>query len=163
MYKVLPFLLLFITACTPVPEEESEPSNQTSEEEQAVPVLTHLKSPWDIEVKNGVFYMTERNGAIVEWTEGEEKKRHEVQTTEPISQIGEGGLLGFKLLPDFKENKAALAYHTYKKEDTLYNRLIIVRLEDEVWKETGALLEGIPGLNFIMAAGLNWVRTKKYM
>ncbi len=38
----------------------------------------------------------------------------QLQLKKPVHQEGEGGLLGFVLHPDFKNNQEAYVYHTYK-------------------------------------------------
>lgn len=61
----------------------------------------------------GFFFITERNGGIVSIAEGK-KERMQLQLKKPVHQEGEGGLLGFVLHPDFKNNQEAYVYHTYK-------------------------------------------------
>ncbi|MFQ3546056.1 PQQ-dependent sugar dehydrogenase [Halobacillus rhizosphaerae] len=148
MSKILLVLLIFLAACAPWEEENNKPNESGNKNTGIKTVLTNLHSPWDIEESHGIFYITEREGTIVKWEEGEQKKREVVHTDKPITQKGEGGLLGFKLLPDFPENKVALAYHTYQDGDTTLNRLVVLTLEGETWKETDVLLERIPGAQF---------------
>lgn len=61
---------------------------------------------------------------------------------------GEGGLLGFKLLPGFKDHHRAVAYHTYEEEGSIMNRIIEIERNSEQWEETSVLLEDIPGAQF---------------
>ncbi|UOR11080.1 PQQ-dependent sugar dehydrogenase [Halobacillus amylolyticus] len=147
--KILMWLMivLIMTACQP--NEES--SNQTPQEKSgdSTEVAATLQSPWDIEANGGTIFITEREGQIVSWTEEQGVSRAEVVTEKDITQIGEGGLLGFKLDPNFNTNHQAFAYHTYEGENgQIKNRIIMLTYENSQWTETDVILEGIPGANF---------------
>ncbi|MFB5663877.1 PQQ-dependent sugar dehydrogenase [Alteribacillus sp. HJP-4] len=68
-----------------------------------------------------------------------------METSEEIVSRGEGGLLGFVLDPEFTHNQRAYLYHTYNGRDSLANRIIEVRRNEDTWSETAVLLEDIPG------------------
>ncbi|XBO86866.1 PQQ-dependent sugar dehydrogenase [Bacillus licheniformis] len=73
------------------------------------------------------------------------KERMQLQLKRPVHQEGEGGLLGFVLHPDFKNNQEAYVYHTYKDGDHLKNRIIKLTLDRLTWTETEELLADLPG------------------
>ncbi|WP_079477794.1 PQQ-dependent sugar dehydrogenase [Halobacillus salinus] len=133
------FLVVFLVSCQP-PVEEKQTGGSV--------VVDQLQSPWDIEHHDGQFMISERDGTIVTWSEGTQLQRDEVLTNEEISQIGEGGLLGFRLHPQFVTNQLAFAYHSYMKNDEVKNRLIVLKKETEAWREVEVLLDDIPGARF---------------
>ncbi|WP_173918430.1 sorbosone dehydrogenase family protein [Halobacillus sp. Marseille-Q1614] len=136
-----------IAGCQSDKELETAPEDQENREEFSA-VAKNLQSPWDIEAEGDRFFISERNGTIAK-VEGDQVVREPVATDKPITQIGEGGLLGLKLHPKFQENQLAFAYHTYENEDDkIQNRLITLAYNNGEWKEQSSLLEKIPGNNF---------------
>ncbi|WP_231638517.1 PQQ-dependent sugar dehydrogenase [Paenibacillus sp. JCM 10914] len=90
--------------------------------------------------------MSEREGAIVQIQEGN-MSRHDLQTSEPVAAIGEGGFLGFLLTPDFTETGQAYGFYTYEANGVILNRLVMLTHEQESWTESEILLDQIPGAN----------------
>ncbi|MBM7551930.1 PQQ-dependent sugar dehydrogenase [Thalassobacillus pellis] len=150
------FLLAMVSACSKADEAPSKDKNQNSSSKDAEPatvqqeetLVTNLRVPWDIEVAEGTFFISERNGNIVSWQPGENKERMDVHVRKPVLQRGEGGFLGLKLHPDFEKNGQAFAYHTYEENGVTKNRVILLQKQGNSWQEVKALLEGIPGANF---------------
>ncbi|UOQ95228.1 PQQ-dependent sugar dehydrogenase [Halobacillus shinanisalinarum] len=139
-------VVLMMTACQPKEESSKQaPSEETGDTKE---VAANLQSPWDIEANDGTIFITEREGQIVSLTEEQGVSRAKVVTEKGISQIGEGGLLGFKLDPNFNENHQAFAYHTYEENEQVKNRVIVLTYENSRWLETDVVLEDIPGANF---------------
>ncbi|WP_163527583.1 PQQ-dependent sugar dehydrogenase [Halobacillus ihumii] len=141
-------ILLFIIGCQPEDEQSEQVEKQTGGTVGIEEVVTDLQSPWDIEAHQDTIFITEREGRIVSWTEEQGLKRMKVETKEDIAQIGEGGLLGFTLDPDFGENRQAFAYHTYEENGQIKNRIIVLTYKNDQWLETDVILEDIPGANF---------------
>ncbi|MGI8313527.1 PQQ-dependent sugar dehydrogenase [Halobacillus mangrovi] len=139
------FMLLFV-ACSEEPETDK--GGGASEKEEVSVLVSGLNSPWDIEVSQDTFYISERDGSIASWTEEGSLERVSVKTEKEITQIGEGGLLGLKLTPEFEDNKLAYAYHTYEEEQEVYNRVILIEKKEDQWEEVSAVLEEIPGAQF---------------
>lgn len=107
-------------------------------------LATNLRSPWSIAFDGEVFYISERDGAIVR-VAGGKIEREEVKLAKPVHQEGESGFLGLELAPDFRDSGRAYAYHTYNENGRLLNRIVVLERKDGVWTEKEALLEGIPG------------------
>ncbi|KHE68799.1 sorbosone dehydrogenase family protein [Halobacillus sp. BBL2006] len=147
VFLTLIMSLLLLVACSNEREtEKKEPV--TDQKGKFEIVIGNLNSPWDIEAHQGTFFISEREGNIASWTQGGGLKRFPVQTEKEIKQIGEGGLLGFKLTPEFEENQQAYAYHTYEEEQEVYNRVVLLKKEVDKWVEVKPLLEKIPGAQF---------------
>ncbi|RWZ58837.1 quinoprotein glucose dehydrogenase [Halobacillus fulvus] len=135
------FLCLFLIACSQGEEPVAAPDSFET-------MIGELRSPWDIEHDGSTFYVTERDGTIASWTEADGLGRLPVETNQPITQEGEGGLLGFALFPDFEESNRAFAYHTYRENSSLKNRVIVIEKENQRWVEKDVLLADIPGAQF---------------
>ncbi|MCP3027424.1 sorbosone dehydrogenase family protein [Halobacillus sp. A5] len=145
-------LIVLLAACQ---SPENEPQTQPEEEDQTqtsnegfIEVASGLESPWDIEEDDGLIYISEREGTIARVSSDNQIQRQSLSTDKEITQIGEGGLLGLKLDPDFENNQTAFAYHTYEEEGEINNRVVQIRYDGEGWREERALLEDIPGSNF---------------
>lgn len=106
----------------------------------------HLYIPWTINKLGNTFFLSQRDGLVVQ-IDGDfgVVDVQNVETTEDILHEGEGGFLGFTLAADFDKTKRAFAYHTYKKDKQILNRIISLKLENNTWKEEDILVDGIPG------------------
>lgn len=143
--------LFLLTGCLPT-EEETE-NEQSLEEVDTNSVseslLEKLNVPWSIAKKDSIFYMSERNGRIVEFdSDQNEQTPQAIQLTRDVHVEGEGGLLGLTLAPNFENTKQAFAYHTYLEDNKVKNRVIIIELEKDRWIEKSVLLDNIPGARF---------------
>ncbi|KGP74418.1 PQQ-dependent sugar dehydrogenase [Pontibacillus yanchengensis] len=140
------FLVAMLVGCSSSPSEqesESDPTvNQTTEQEV---LATNLKVPWDIVKVGEDFFISERGGDIVRVDREGEKTPMQLQLQQDVVEVGEGGLLGFIVAPDFEDSKEAYLYHTYVDGGKRLNRVIKVKLQDETWVEQQVLLDKIPG------------------
>ena len=103
-----------------------------------------LEIPWSISKSGDTFYLTERGGSIVKVKDGQ-VERESLNLTEPVLSIGEGGLLGLELHPDFENNKLAFLYHTYGAENNVKNRVVVVERLEDTWQERTVLIDNIEG------------------
>ncbi|WP_091661002.1 PQQ-dependent sugar dehydrogenase [Alteribacillus iranensis] len=125
-------------------KQESEPEAATTMPmEEPEVIADNLKVPWSIEKFENTFFVTERPGNIVKINNGE-MVRQQVMFDKELSTAAEAGLLGFELAPDFSESKTAYAYYTYKDNTGQFNRIVTLRLENNIWKEESLLLDHIP-------------------
>lgn len=105
---------------------------------------TNLDVPWSIQFAGNVVYITQRGGGIVQIKNGKQTVQ-KVQTNKALRVVGEAGLTGFVLDPNFATNKLAYIYHAYEQNGEGFNRIVKIKLVGNVWKEQNKLLEGIPG------------------
>ncbi|WP_181347647.1 sorbosone dehydrogenase family protein [Thalassobacillus sp. CUG 92003] len=147
-YLFLVFAIALLSECTSEQEPSSEPSDEQADDQDKSALISQLNSPWDIESAEGTFFISEREGSITRWEEGTDPTRMDVETSKDIAQIGEGGLLGLALFPDFSESRKAYAYHTYNADGGIMNRVVVLEMRNNVWEETETIIEGIPGSNF---------------
>ena len=118
------------------PDESDEPA-------EPVVLADNLRIPWSIEMFGDVIYLTERPGGIVRIGNGV-VERQRVELTQKLSTAAEAGLLGFVLAPDFAQTRQAYAYYTYQEGARPLNRIVLLRLEGDVWKEEEVLVDRIP-------------------
>jgi len=125
-------------------EKDTEMRNMTTEEWVVETLAENLDIPWSLNMHEGVIYMTDRAGHILEMNEGETEQIM-LDTSTPVVHQGEGGLLGFVLADDFDNTNEAFVYYTFEAEDgSLANRVVKVK-KDDGWSETDILLDDIPG------------------
>jgi glucose/arabinose dehydrogenase len=145
IYMILFFLLV---GCSSNEQQNSKdiqqnlPNEQSNEDREVI--AENLEAPWSIDKYENTFYLTERSGSIVKIENGQ-MERQRVELDEELSDTSEGGLLGFVLNPDFPELNLAYAYYTYEDSSDIFNRIVTLRLEENVWKEEDMLLDKIPG------------------
>ncbi|QOR66043.1 PQQ-dependent sugar dehydrogenase [Cytobacillus suaedae] len=122
--------------------------NETIEvvKEQPDVIVVQLDIPWSISKVGQSLFITERKGTLLKVDE--ETKQiipQEMSLKKDIYHVGEGGLLGFTLTPDFETSKGAYIYHTYKENNEILNRVVLIERTGNVWVEQKSVLENIPG------------------
>jgi glucose/arabinose dehydrogenase len=112
--------------------------------EDAIAVMAeNLIIPWEIAfLPNGGMLVTQRTGELL--FVGEDK----VYEIEGVAHVGEGGLLGMALHPDFKNTHWVYLYLTTQAKQGLENRVERYRIENNELTERAVLLSGIPGARF---------------
>ncbi|MFJ8001753.1 PQQ-dependent sugar dehydrogenase [Streptomyces sp. NPDC096310] len=108
-------------------------------------VTDELDYPWEVRQSEGTLVVTEIAGTIAMVDHEDRFDRYEVQTSAPVVHDGGSGLMGLALAEDFSESGTAYLYYTYEGQDGLTNRIAAVRFDGSAWRETGVLLDGIPG------------------
>ncbi len=107
-------------------------------------LATGLDIPWSMQFAGNTVYITQRGGGIIEVKDGKQTVQ-KVQTSKPLRVVGEAGLTGFVLDPNFATNRIGYIYHAYEQNGNNMNRIVRMKLTNGIWKEQKALLEGIPG------------------
>ncbi|WNB94040.1 PQQ-dependent sugar dehydrogenase [Bacillus sp. NEB1478] len=141
--------ILFLSGCFHEEKNTSEKNEKDAAEvlaRQVDVIATDLVIPWNINKQDNTFYLSQRPGYIIK-VDGDNgsKTVQNVEVTKKVLHEGEGGLLGFILAPDFENSREAFAYHTYKQDGTVYNRIIVLKLDQNKWTEEKIILERIPG------------------
>ncbi|MDI7277116.1 MAG: PQQ-dependent sugar dehydrogenase, partial [Anaerolineae bacterium] len=151
-------LFLALAACGPAQpgpsmqlgQEPTAPASPGPGAEPAVEVLAQgLDTPWAIDfAPDGRLFVTERPGRIRIVREG--RLDPDPWLTLDVAEVGEAGLLGLALDPQFAENGYVYVAHTYRTaEGGLRNRLVRLR-EDPATGRGGldrVLLDGVGGAN----------------
>lgn len=116
------------------------------EDAEAIEVVAaNLRIPWEIAfLPGGDMLFTERGGLLKIKTADNQVKT--IATVQGVNEIGEGGLLGLVLHPEFPTNHFLYLYYTYKNngEDT-FNRVVQYRLNGATLEEKTIIVDAIPG------------------
>lgn len=106
-------------------------------------IAEQLEIPWDIGfLPDGTMLVTERTGTLLHMERGE---RYRVPG---VRHIGEGGLLGLALHPDFATNRFLYLYHTTETDDGLRNRVVRYRFTDDRLRFDRVIFDNIPGARY---------------
>lgn len=133
------FPIFFSPTASTIPEGESFASVQSPEGIQVV--AESLSIPWEIAfLASGEILATERTGNLIILS-GNEKTAIPI---DGVRHVGEGGLHGIALHPDFTENKWIYLYFTSEIGGNLHNRVERFMLEENALSERTAIIEGIP-------------------
>ena len=107
-------------------------------------VASNLQIPWEIAfLPTGEMLVTERTGNLLKI--GTDKT---VIKIEGVSDIGEGGLQGMALHPDFAVNNFVYLYLTTKSGDALINRVERYKLTGDTLTDQQIIFTDIPGAQY---------------
>lgn len=128
--------------------ENGTDEKERVEEKDIEIVADNLQIPWEIVfLPDGDLLVSERPGNIKkirqskEWQAGKEVQTYVI---EDVERIGEGGLLGMALHPDFAENHFIYLYLTARTSKGPRNRVVRYRFEDDRFFEKTIIIDGIP-------------------
>lgn len=126
------------------------PTAATSPTENTEPVSVvaeNLEIPWEIDwLPNGDMLVTERPGRLLRITSNGE--RFVVSEISGVRHVGEGGLLGLAVHPDFASNQFIYLYLTSQADGGLINRVERYRLVQGSLREATVILDSIPGAQY---------------
>ena len=106
-------------------------------------VAEDLEIPWEIlPLPDGRLLVTERPGRVTIVGEGN------IATIHDVRHIGEGGLMGAEIDPDFEENSFLYLYYSYEDGGEVYNRVSRFVFQEDSLEEEKVLLDNIPGSRF---------------
>ncbi|OGK18131.1 hypothetical protein A2866_06590, partial [Candidatus Roizmanbacteria bacterium RIFCSPHIGHO2_01_FULL_39_8] len=110
-------------------------------------IAENLDTPWAIAfLPDGGMLVTERFGKVRLIDKGGKLQEEPIASLSQVKEIGEGGLLGILLHPDFSSNHFVYLYYTYSNtgEDT-FNRVVRMKYENNSLKDEEILVDSIPG------------------
>ncbi len=103
-------------------------------------VAKNLNIPWEITfLPDGDMLVTERPGTLKRIG-----KNQQNYTINEVKHIGEGGLLGMALHPDFSQNNWIYFYYTTESKDTLKNVVVRYNLDHKGLTNKTIILDNIP-------------------
>ncbi len=106
--------------------------------------IENLQIPWSLVfLPDGRALVSERPGRIRLITDG--RLREGPYATIEVNHEGEGGLMGLLLHPDFPRKPFLYAMHTYRREGSIYNRVIRLRDEGTRGVFEKVIIDQIPG------------------
>ncbi|WP_058484262.1 PQQ-dependent sugar dehydrogenase [Legionella spiritensis] len=106
----------------------------------------HLIVPWALDFLPGQrILLTQRGGDI--YVINRDKPNtggQRLARIDGVAAVGEGGLLGLAIHPDFKNNHYVYLYYTYRSKDRYFNKVVRYRLEKSSLNNPTILLDNIP-------------------
>lgn len=131
----VPAALALLAAAVLLTREDRRPEMEV--------VASGLEVPWSIApLGDGRYLVSERPGRIRLVGRGAARVVAELE----VAHVGEGGLLGIALHPEFPSRRRLYAYHTYGRGGQLHNRVVALELDGELRAvSTRVVLDGIPG------------------
>jgi glucose/arabinose dehydrogenase len=136
MATITPSLYLPIIRRELPPEPITDPTVEV--------VATGLSVPWALAfASDGRIFFTERPGRI-RVIEGGVLQPDPVAEP-PVQPIGEGGLMGLALAPDFASSDHIFLMYTYSADSELFNKIARYTLTDAGLTDEFVLLDDIPG------------------
>lgn len=113
-------------------------------EPQVAVVATGLDVPWALAwAPDGRLLFTERPGRVRVVVGG--RLQQEPVAVIPVAAVGEGGLMGLALDPEFADNGHVYTMYTYREGGGLANRVSRWVLREGRLQNETTLLDGIPG------------------
>src|SRR3990172_6815027 len=104
-------------------------------------VTENIENPWEVAfLPSGEILVTERPGRLLKI--GKDKTIIQVSG---VRHVGEGGLLGMTLHPDFESNQLIYLYLTSSNPSQIVNRVEQYRLEENSLTNRKIIVEGIEG------------------
>jgi len=118
---------------------------------QDIPLLTvvtgNLEVPWALTfLPDGSMLVTERAGRVRFIDKDGQLNPNPIAHIEDVKQIGEGGLLGIVIHPNFKVNHFVYLYYTYAgSRDQTLNRVARFTFEENKLINPTIIVDAIPG------------------
>ena len=116
-----------------------------SQSEDVMVIAEDLIIPWEIVfLPNGEMLVTERSGKLIKL--GDNKQV--IQEIEGVEHVGEGGLMGMALHPEFEQNRLLYLYLTTRSDSGLINRVERYKFDGNSLSNKETILDNIPGARF---------------
>ncbi len=115
-----------------------------------VSILKNMDTLWALDfLPDGTLIFTERGGKVFSLVAPKGLVGHAMPSMlaefSDVASVGEGGLLGIALHPQFSENNFIYFYYTYSKSGELFNRVIRVKKSGDELVEKKIIVDAIPG------------------
>ncbi|MBI2029865.1 PQQ-dependent sugar dehydrogenase [Candidatus Gottesmanbacteria bacterium] len=152
MKKIIVLIILFIVFIysaryfnpklkdTPIQLNVIQPKTTNIQAPPVAIVAQDLDTPWSIAfIPDGRMLATERKGTV-------RLDGQPISDIKGVLEIGEGGLLGLTLHPDFANNHYVYVYYTYTQNgDNTFNRVSRMSYENNTLSNEVVLIDAIPG------------------
>jgi glucose/arabinose dehydrogenase len=112
-------------------------------------IVQNIESPSAIDVaKDGRIFFAEKMGEIMTMTVDNGKLvGHPILNIGAV-QLGEDGLLGLALSPNFTEDHLMYAYYTYANGNKIFNRVIMLKEIADKVVDSKVIIDAIPAAEF---------------
>lgn len=129
-------------------------SHTTNSIPQITVVAENLDTPWALvflpadsaDKADGRMLITERNGRVRMVDTNGSLLENPIATIKAVKEVGEGGLLGITLHPDFATNNYVYLYYTYAStNDNTLNRVVRMTFNNNTLTNEKIIVDRIPG------------------
>ncbi len=111
-------------------------------------VVKHLEIPWSMAfTPDGRLLVTERPGRV-RLIENGKLRPEPLLVIRDVAHVGEGGLMGLALDPQFAQNRFVYLAYTYRGPDGLANRVVRYREASGHLTDPHIVIDHIPGARF---------------
>ncbi len=126
---------------SPATDAEGEKLSFDEMEMEITVLAENLEVPWEIIPlhEEDDWMIIQRNGEVISLKSGE------LFTVDGVSSIGEGGLLGVTLHPDYNGNRQVYFYYTTRKNTGLVNRVVRYEFRNDTLSNETIIVDDIPG------------------
>ena len=109
-------------------------------------IASHLDEPRSVVIaKNGIIFISEKSGKI---RIIDNNLLEKPLITFSVVDVYDAGLLGIALHPDPTRGEILYAFHTYKHDEHVQNRISMITVENNHLVKVETILDGIPGSHF---------------
>lgn len=142
------FIVLFLSLSAQLNSKEPvEISLSDGDRVKVQQWIEGLEIPWSLVfLPDGRALVSERPGRIRTIKDG--VLQREPYATINVAPIGEGGLMGLAVHPEFPKKPYIYAMHTYREGNGLFNRVIRLKDEENRGKLDKVIIDRIPGARF---------------
>ncbi len=111
-----------------------------------VSIVKNMDILWSLDfLPDGSLIFTERGGKVFVFNPSLDAVPKMLAEFSDVVSVGEGGLLGIAVHPQFSKNKFIYLYHTYRKDGELFNRVIRMKKTGDTLVEKKIIVDAIPG------------------
>ncbi len=147
LYFLLCLILSFTFSAQLSSKEPIEVSPSDGDRVKVEQWIEELEIPWSLVfLPDGRALVSERPGRIRTIKDG--VLQREPYATINVAHIGEGGLMGLAVHPEFPKKPYIYAMHTYREGNNLFNRVIRLKDEENRGKFDKVIIDRIPGARF---------------
>ncbi|KKR33153.1 MAG: Quinoprotein glucose dehydrogenase [Candidatus Gottesmanbacteria bacterium GW2011_GWC2_39_8] len=108
-------------------------------------IAENLNTPWSIAfLPDEKMLVTERPGRV-RFIENGKLDQNPIAVISEVKEIGEGGLMGIALHPDFLINNHVYFYYTYEGQDGTLNRVVRMTYKNKTLTDSVTIIDSIPG------------------
>lgn len=139
------FVWVKFSAQIPRLSQVTSPSND--EIAQTTAIAENLDTPWGVVfLPDKSLLVTERQGKVRLIDSNGNLQSEPIATLDSVIEVGEGGLLGITIHPDFSSNNYIYLYYTYtENNDSTQNRVVRMTYQDKTLKDEKIIIDEIPG------------------
>ncbi len=113
----------------------------------SIVIAEKLDTPWEIVfLPDNSMLVTERKGTVRYIAPSGQSSQEPVAEMTDAREIGEGGLMGMALHPDFERNGYIYFYYTYSEDENgTKNRVVRMTYDNTAFSDEETIIDNIPG------------------